>query len=114
MSFLRHGEIYPCDVGDYGEGAIPSDHALAHRNDEFPAGYSSAGCSPAVPASASPAGAIILEYFSDAKKFAVNGKLSLIALSQLRGAVGSPSHVWRRLIPDCSQKGLFPPTAGTA
>jgi hypothetical protein len=87
MSFLRHGEIYPCDVGDYGEGAIPSDHALAHRNDEFPAGYSSAGCSPAEPASASPAGAIILEYFSDAKKFAVNGKLSLIALSQLRGAV---------------------------
>jgi hypothetical protein len=87
MSFLRHGEIYPCDEGDYGEGAIPSDHALAHRNDEFPAGYSSAGCSPALPASALPAGAIILEYFSYAKKFAVNGKLSLIALSQLRGAV---------------------------
>jgi len=40
-----------------------------------------------LPASALPAGAIILEYFSYAKKFAVNGKLSLIALSQLRGAV---------------------------
>ncbi len=35
MSFLRHGEIYHFD-----EGAIPQDHALTHRNDEFPAGYS--------------------------------------------------------------------------
>ena len=52
MSFLRHGEIYHFD-----EGAIPADHALAHRNDEFPAGYSLAGCTPAEPASASPAGA---------------------------------------------------------
>ena len=52
MSFLRHGEIYHFD-----EGAIPADHALAHRNDEFPAGYSWAGCAPAEPAAASPAGA---------------------------------------------------------
>jgi len=52
MSFLRHGEIYHFD-----EGAIPADHALAHRNDEFPAGYSLAGCAPAEPAAASPAGA---------------------------------------------------------
>jgi len=52
MSFLRHGEIYHFD-----EGAIPRDHALAHRNDEFPAGYSLAGCAPAEPAAASPAGA---------------------------------------------------------
>jgi hypothetical protein len=43
MSFLRHGEIYHFD-----EGAIPADHALAHRNDEFPDGYSWAGCAPAV------------------------------------------------------------------
>ena len=84
MSFFRHGEIY-----HYDEGATPQDHALAHRNDEFPAGYSSAGCSPAEPASASPAGAIILEYFSDAKKFAVNGKLSPVTVSQPR----SPSEI---------------------
>src|SRR5215467_6253137 len=51
MSFLRYGEIYHFD-----EGAIPLDRALAHRNDEFPAGYSLAGCAPAEPASASPAG----------------------------------------------------------
>ena len=50
MSFLRHGEIYHFD-----EGAIALDRALAHRNDEFPAGYSLAGCAPAEPASASPA-----------------------------------------------------------
>jgi hypothetical protein len=29
---------------------------LAHHSDEFPAGYSSTGCSPALPVSASPAG----------------------------------------------------------
>ena len=38
-------------------GAQPlRDRALAHRHDEFPAGYSLAGCAPAEPASASPAG----------------------------------------------------------
>jgi hypothetical protein len=82
MSFSRHGEIYHFD-----EGAILADHALAHRTDEFPAGYSSAGGSPAVPASASPAAAIIRWSIPYAKIFAANGKLSLILLSQLRGAV---------------------------
>ena len=43
MSLLRHGEIYPSDGG-----AIAVDRAPAHRLDEFPAGYSLAGCSPAV------------------------------------------------------------------
>ena len=51
MSFLRHGEIYRFDAG-----ASPAANAPAHRLDEFPAGYSLAGCSPAEPASASPAG----------------------------------------------------------
>lgn len=49
MSFLRHREIYPFD-----EDAILQDRALPHRTDEFPAGYSLAGCTPAVPASTSP------------------------------------------------------------
>jgi hypothetical protein len=44
MSFLKRGEIYHFD-----KGAIPRDHAVAHRNDDFPAGYSSVGCSPALP-----------------------------------------------------------------
>jgi hypothetical protein len=51
MSFLRHREIYPSD----GNASIVAG-APAHRLDEFPAGYSSAGCAPALPASASPAG----------------------------------------------------------
>ena len=41
MSFLRHREIFPSDGG-----ASPAANAPAHRLDEFPAGYSSAGCSP--------------------------------------------------------------------
>ena len=92
MSFFRHGEIYHCAERDraharWGEGAILADHALAHRNDEFPAGYSLAGCSPAEPASASPAGTIMIRSIFYAKNFAANGILSLISLSQLKGAV---------------------------
>src|SRR5216684_382265 len=49
MSFLRHLEIYPSDGYATRVSRVP-----AHRLDEFPAGYSSAGCSPAEPASASP------------------------------------------------------------
>ena len=50
MSFERHGEIYPND-----KGADYKADAPAHHSDEFPAGYSLAGCSPALPADASPA-----------------------------------------------------------
>ncbi len=49
MSFLRHKEINPFDGG----AGFVAD-ASAHRLDEFPAGYSLAGWSPPVPASASP------------------------------------------------------------
>jgi hypothetical protein len=57
MSFLRHEEIYRSDVG-FGHarsrscGLPPAPIGL----DEFPVGYSLAGCSPAAPASASPTG----------------------------------------------------------
>jgi len=52
MSFKRHQEIYPNNRGvDHGADAS------AHRLDEFPTGYSLTGCSPALPASASPVGA---------------------------------------------------------
>jgi hypothetical protein len=99
MSFLRHEEIYPCGeensveragcLNQYAEGAILANHAPAHRNDESPAGYSSAGCSPAVPASASPAAAIILGLRPHANDLAVNGKLSLVTVSQPRGSLHS-------------------------
>lgn len=50
MSFLRHREIFPSDGG-----AGLTANTPAHRLDEFPAGYSLAGCAPAEPAAASPA-----------------------------------------------------------
>jgi hypothetical protein len=49
MSFLRHPEIFPSDGG-----ANLAVNTPAHRLDEFPAGYSLAGCAPAEPAAASP------------------------------------------------------------
>ena len=54
MSFLRHREIYQSDVKLW-KGEQPKRRSPIHRLDEFPAGYSLAGCSPALPASALPA-----------------------------------------------------------
>src|SRR6185437_4137890 len=55
--FLRHGQIYQSDVQLYDSGRGPFRlRPESHRLDEFAASYSSAGCTPAVPASASPAG----------------------------------------------------------
>ncbi len=55
MSFFRHEEIYrPMDSKNM-PGRPCYDRPRPHRYDEFPAGYSSAGCAPAEPASASPA-----------------------------------------------------------
>lgn len=60
MSFFRHGEIYRSDAGTKGREPDSAD-SPAHRLDESPAGYSSAGCSPAAPASALPARIIVEE-----------------------------------------------------
>jgi hypothetical protein len=51
MGFPRHKEIFPPM-----RASTLTVNAPAHRSDEFPAGYSAAGCSPAGPASASPTG----------------------------------------------------------
>ena len=50
MSFLRHEEIYRSDVGfcEAGSGKLVPLPALIGC-DEFPVGYSSAGCPPAEP-----------------------------------------------------------------
>jgi transposase InsO family protein len=53
LSFSRHGAIYQCNGEQPGEE--PS-YSPTHCVDESPAGYSWAGCSPAEPACASPAG----------------------------------------------------------
>jgi len=55
MSFFRHGEIYQSDVGGNRSRERPQSRPPTHRSDESPAGYSSASCSPAELASASPA-----------------------------------------------------------
>jgi transposase InsO family protein len=54
MSFFRHREIYPSDVGPKAKWKTAETGLPDHRPDESPTGYSSAGCSPAEPASASP------------------------------------------------------------
>ena len=85
MSFFRHQEIYRSDVGRRDERiAAPS-----HRCDEFPAGYSLAGCSPAEPASASPAKPSLGGPVSCDNCFAANGDVSLISLSHF-GAPPQP------------------------
>jgi putative transposase len=61
LSFFRHGEIYQSDEGSYNRGERPQSRPPAHRPDESPAGYSSASCSPAELASASPADYILKE-----------------------------------------------------
>ena len=55
LSFFRHEEIYRSDAGSKTEGEPAETGSPDHRLDESPAGYSSSGCSPALPASASPA-----------------------------------------------------------
>ena len=55
MSFFRHKEIYRSDRKRNKSGKPTEAGSPAHRLDESPAGYSSAGWSPPEPASASPA-----------------------------------------------------------
>jgi putative transposase len=54
MSFFRHEEIFRSDVDFLKNGETAETVSPAHRLDESPAGYSSAGWSPPEPASASP------------------------------------------------------------
>jgi transposase InsO family protein len=57
MSFFRHEEIFrPMWDSSWRSLGATTAAAPTHRLDEFPAGYSLAGCAPAEPASASPAG----------------------------------------------------------
>ena len=56
MSFLRHGEIYRSDIrlNQSWQRQPASSPPVLIGYDEFPAGYSLAGCPSAKPASASP------------------------------------------------------------
>jgi len=102
MSFLRHGEIYRSDESYSGRGrnathcqSAPRPGRQARRkmraslivHDEFPVGYSSAGCSPAEPASASPTAPSMRWADSTGNRMPANGNLSLISVPQQRGSV---------------------------
>src|ERR1039458_4634797 len=107
MSFLRHREIYRSDMVSktiitWGPGAasrwsapVPSlrtrrkERVLLIVRDEFPVGYSLAGCSPAEPASASPTGSSMRWSVSAGNYLSANGNLSLISVSQPRGSLQS-------------------------
>ena len=90
MSFSRHKEIYRSDVGlgKAGERQLSPLPALIGF-DEFPVGYSLAGCPPAEPASASPTGNNSQLPYND---FSANGNNPLNSVSQHKGALqASPS-----------------------
>ena len=103
MSFERHRQIYQSDGPWAGRetspalekpGATLAAAPGAHRLDEFAAGYSLAGCSPAEPASASPARTSVRRYSEEGKRFAVNRNLSRFRLSHAWGSL--------QMIPDRS------------
>jgi len=60
-----------------------------HRN-EFPAEYSLAGCSPAEPASASPAGLILHNCVPFAEHISANGSCRIDSVSHERAQSNSP------------------------
>ena len=80
MSFPRHREIFPSD-GDAGFAA----NVPAHRLDEFPAGYSLAGCSPAWRFRFTSWPPVCCNVVLPVEKFSPNGQLCLNCLCQPRG-----------------------------
>ena len=89
MSFLRHAEIYRPDGRVVGQKAAEGGWAAPrpHRTDEFPAGYSSASCSPAELASASPASLSVESQRIVGNGLPANGNLSLLSVPHPKGAV---------------------------
>jgi putative transposase len=71
MSFMRHKEIYSDASTTEVQGR--AEPSLATHRNECPAGYSLAGCSPAEPASASPADLVLQQEPPLVKENAANG-----------------------------------------
>src|SRR5579862_1780989 len=118
MSFLRHAGIYRSDVvhktvttwggapppvgrppapvkGRDGRSYAPcSSSAMSSR-----AGYSLAGCSPAEPASASPTASSTGWGITAGNELSANGNLSLVSVSQPRGALHTPEEKSENLAP---------------
>jgi hypothetical protein len=89
MSFLRHEEIYRPDVrlGQKLGAATPVAAPVLIGCDEFPVGYSLAGCPPAEPASASPTGDDSQQSTLPYNDFSANGNYPLNFVSQSKGAL---------------------------
>jgi hypothetical protein len=89
MSFLRHEEIYRPDVrlGQKLGAATPVAAPVLIGCDEFPVGYSLAGCPPAEPASASPTGHDSQQSTLPYNDFSANGNYPLNFVSQSKGAL---------------------------
>jgi hypothetical protein len=86
MSFFRHVKIYRSDLLRW-ELNTKSNSRPDHRFDESSTGYSSTGCAPAEPASASPVTHSFSLYGATVHQTAANGNLSLFPLSQQKGAL---------------------------
>src|SRR6266436_7897762 len=89
MSFLRHEEIYRSDVrpGYRWERQLVVAAPALIGCDEFPVGYSLAGCPPAEPTSASPTGDDSQQSTLPYNDFSANGNYPLNFLSQSKGAL---------------------------
>src|SRR5579864_4713029 len=88
MSFSRHEEIYRSDVqlDKTWERQLRSSLPALIGCDEFPAGYSLAGCPPAEPASASPTANDSQPPTLPYNDFSANGNYPLNFVSQPKGA----------------------------
>jgi hypothetical protein len=92
MSFSRHEEIYRSDVklGKPWERQLRSPLPALIGCDEFPVGYSLAGCPPAEPASASPTANDSQPPTLPYNDFSANGNYPLYFVSQPKGASQFP------------------------
>ena len=91
MSFLRHEEIYRSDVAKRLGGNDLCGLPALIGCDEFPAGYSLVGCSPAEPASASPAANDSPQGQAPRKNFSSNGNYPLNSVSHDKGSLHTRS-----------------------
>jgi hypothetical protein len=84
MSFLRHRKIY--QLNELKGGRTAGSTSLGdHRSDESSAGYSFVGCSPAEPASPSPAITSLSQHPAAVNCSAAKRNLSPFSLSQSKG-----------------------------
>jgi hypothetical protein len=96
MSFFRHEEIYRSDVSpaySWEERQLNLAASVLIGCDEFPVGYSLAGCPPAEPASALPTGNDSKQSTLPYNHFSAYGNYPLNFVSQSKGALHTLQHL---------------------